>query len=295
MKFGVVILPDERWHDGALRWRRAEELGFDHAWTYDHIAWGTLRDSTWFGAVPTLAAAALTTDRIRLGTLVASPNFRHPVSFARELISLDDVSQGRFVLGIGAGGLGWDATVLGQDAWSPRERADRFAEFVELTDQLLREPATTFSGRFYSADNAPMVPGCVQTPRLPFAIAATGPRGMRLAARYGQTWVTTGDRAGVTEALDAKAGAEVMRAQGRLLDDALAAAGRDPATIGRLVLLGTRLAPGLDSVASFRDTVARYADAGATDLVVHWPRSSAPFATDPVVFERIFSDFASPY
>jgi len=116
MKFGVVILPDERWHDGALRWRRAEELGFDHAWTYDHIAWGTLRDSTWFGAVPTLAAAALTTDRIRLGTLVASPNFRHPVSFARELISLDDVSQGRFVLGIGAGGLGWDATVLGQDA-----------------------------------------------------------------------------------------------------------------------------------------------------------------------------------
>lgn len=295
MRFGVVILPDERWSDGATRWRRAEELGFDHAWTYDHIAWGTLRDSTWFGAVPTLAAAALTTDRIGLGTLVASPNFRHPVSFARELLSLDDLSHGRFVLGIGAGGIGWDATVLGQEAWSPRERADRFAEFVDLTDRLLREPATTFDGRFYSADNAPMVPGCVQTPRLPFAIAATGPRGMRLAARFGQTWVTTGDRAGVTEALDAAAGAEVMRSQGRLLDEACVAIGRDPASIRRLVLLGTRLDPGLQSVASFRETVAQYHDAGASDLVVHWPRASAPFATDPAMFERIFSDFASPY
>jgi alkanesulfonate monooxygenase SsuD/methylene tetrahydromethanopterin reductase-like flavin-dependent oxidoreductase (luciferase family) len=198
-------------------------------------------------------------------------------------------------LGIGAGGLGWDATVLGQEAWPPRERADRFGEFIELTDQLLREPSTTATGRFYSAENAPMVPGCVQTPRLPFAIAATGPRGMRLAAQYGQTWVTTGDRAGVTEALDATAGAEVVRTQGRLLDDACAAIGRDPASISRLVLLGTRLDPGLHSVASFRDTVAQYANVGATDLVVHWPRSSPPFATDATVFERIVRDFASPY
>src|SRR5207237_8214014 len=105
--------------------------GFEHAWTYDHIAWSTLRDSTWFGAVPTLAAAAAITDRIRLGTLVASPNFRHPVPFARELIALDDLSGGRFTVGIGAGGVGWGATVLGQTAWTPRGRAGHFAEFVE--------------------------------------------------------------------------------------------------------------------------------------------------------------------
>src|SRR3954453_6421610 len=104
MRFGVVILPDERWRDGATRWRRAEELGFDHAWTYDHIAWSTLRDSTWFGAVPTLAAAAVVTDRIRLSTLVSSPNSRLPVSFSSVLITPADLSQGRFVLGIGAGG-----------------------------------------------------------------------------------------------------------------------------------------------------------------------------------------------
>ena len=58
MRVGVLILPEQRWADAAPMWRRAEELGFAHAWTYDHIAWGPLRDSAWFGAVPTLAAAA---------------------------------------------------------------------------------------------------------------------------------------------------------------------------------------------------------------------------------------------
>ena len=105
---------------GAALWRRAEALGFDHAWTYDHLAWRSLRDSPWFGAVPTLTAAAMATERIRLGTLVASPNFRHPVPFATELVTLDDISGGRLTLGIGAGGDGWDATMLGQVAWSPR-------------------------------------------------------------------------------------------------------------------------------------------------------------------------------
>ncbi|MEY2433059.1 MAG: hypothetical protein QOC92_2784 [Acidimicrobiaceae bacterium] len=288
----MVILPEMSWRDGAGLWRRAEALGFDHAWTYDHIAWSSLRDSSWFGAVPTLAVAATVTERMRLGPLVASPNFRHPVPFARELITLDDVSGGRFVLGIGAGGQGWDATVLGQQAWSPRERADRFAEFVELTDLLLRNPTTTYEGRFYSAQDAPMRPGCVQTPRIPFAVAATGPRGMRLAAEYGETWVTTGDRRPSDALLDARTGADVVRAQIARLEEACDAIGRDPSTLKRLVLTGPELDGGLASVESFRDTVGRYAAVGVTDLVVHWPRASEPYAADPTVFERIFSDFA---
>jgi hypothetical protein len=89
VRLGVVILPELRRAELVSTWRRAEELGFDHAWTYDHLAWRSLRDSPWFGAIPTLVAAATATTRIRLGTLVASPNFRHPVSFARELIALD--------------------------------------------------------------------------------------------------------------------------------------------------------------------------------------------------------------
>src|SRR2546427_8167424 len=134
MRFGVLILPELRWSEAQSRWRRAEELGFDHAWTYDHLAWRSLRDSAWFGAIPTLTAAAGITESIRLGTLVASPTFRHPVPFAKELVTLDDVSQGRLTLGIGAGAAGWDATMLGAPAWSASERADRFAEFLGLLD-----------------------------------------------------------------------------------------------------------------------------------------------------------------
>lgn len=73
----------------------------------------TLADGPWFATVPLLAAAAAVTERIRLGTFVASPNFRHPAPFAKDVLGLDDVSGGRFLLGIGAGGEGFDAAVTG--------------------------------------------------------------------------------------------------------------------------------------------------------------------------------------
>jgi len=287
MRLGVVILPELRRAELESVWRRAEALGFDHAFTYDHLAWRALRDSTWYAAVPTLAAAALVTSRIRLGTLVASPNFRHPVPFARELIALDELSGGRFTLGIGAGGLGWDATILGHAAWSPRERADRFAEFVTLTDLLLRQPKTTWAGRYYAADEARSFPGCVQQPRLPFAIAATGPRGMRLAAELGEAWVTTGDRS--REGLSPADGAAAVRGQIGRLEEACGAAGRDPGGLGRMVLTGVALRAGLDSAEAFRDALGRYAEAGVTDFVVHWPRPAEPHAGDLAHFERVIA------
>jgi alkanesulfonate monooxygenase SsuD/methylene tetrahydromethanopterin reductase-like flavin-dependent oxidoreductase (luciferase family) len=270
-----------------------EELGFDHAWTYDHLAWRSLRDSTWYGAVPFLAAGAVVTERIRLGTLVASPNFRHPVPFARELVTLDDLSNGRLTLGIGAGADGWDAVMMGQEPWSSTERADRFSEFLDLLDRLLRHPETSYQGRFYDAVDARTYPGCVQEPRIPFAVAATGHRGMRLAATYGQTWVTTGDLGPEGSLLDVDEGVPVVRAQMGRLDDACVAMGRDPASIDRLVLTGPRLVPGLMSVESFDETVGRYADIGVTDFVVHWPRDADPYAADRAIFERIFAEIAS--
>jgi alkanesulfonate monooxygenase SsuD/methylene tetrahydromethanopterin reductase-like flavin-dependent oxidoreductase (luciferase family) len=288
VRVGVCILPELRWPEQRDLWRRAEELGFDHAWTYDHLAWRSLRDGPWFGAIPTLTAAALVTERIRLGPLVASPNFRHPVPFAKELVTLDDVSGGRLTLGFGAGGEGWDSTVLGHEPWPKGERTARFEEFVELVDRLLREPETNYDGRFYSAVEARTYPGCVQQPRVPFAVAATGPRGMRLAATYGQTWVTTGERSG-EEFLDAAMGAAEVAEQIERLEDACAAVGRDPATVDKLVLTGPVLAAGLESEQAFADTAGRYADVGVTDLVVHWPRSSGPYVADMATFERIFS------
>ena len=267
--------------------RRADELGFAHAWTYDHLAWRMFRDEPWFAAVPTLTAAALATERISIGTLVASPNFRHPLTFAKDLITLDDISRGRVIAGIGAGGGGWDASMLGGEPLSRKERSDRFAEFVELTDLLLRDAVVSWKGNYYAVEEARTYPGCVQRPRLPLAIAAGARRGLEVAARFGDLWVTIGDyEEGV---LTAKRGAELVGEQGRLLDQACARIGRDPSTIRRVVLSGLRLDSGLSSVESFRETVGRYEDVGVTDFLVHWPRPSEPYKADLQVFERIFS------
>ncbi len=173
-------------------------------------------------------------------------------------------------------------------AWSRHERADRFAEFVELTDRLLREPETTYAGRYYSADGARTYPGCVQRPRVPFAVAAVGPRGMQLAATYGDAWVTTGDRTRTAPCPPGE-GARDVREQMDRLDDACRAIGRDPATLDRIVLTGPVLDPGLTSAAAFDETAGRYAAAGVTDLVVPWPRETEPYLGDLATFEAIFS------
>jgi alkanesulfonate monooxygenase SsuD/methylene tetrahydromethanopterin reductase-like flavin-dependent oxidoreductase (luciferase family) len=288
LRVGVLILPEHPWRESCGRWQHADELGFAHAWTYDHLTWRDHRDRPWFSAIPTLTAAALATNRIRLGTLVASPNFRHPLTLAKEIVALDDISAGRVTLGIGAGSTSWDATMLGAEPWTPRERGERFREFVELTDALLREPETTYSGTFYSALEARTYPGCIQRPRVPLAIAATRRRGMRLAARFAETWVTTGNRT-QPGPVDAVQGTRDVRDQIDLLEEACLERGREPATLSRLVVTGPVLASGLGSVDEFDDTAGRYAAIGVTDLVVHWPRPNEPYKADYSIFERIFT------
>lgn len=293
MRLSTCILPVHRWHEGGReRWTRAEELGFHAAYTYDHLSWRVpFRDGPWFGAMPTLTAAAGVTSRLRLGTLVTSPNFRHPVTLAKELLSLDDVSGGRVTLGVGAGGTGFDATALGQEPWTPRERADRFAEFVTLLDQLLTGDATTYRGTYYSAHEARNIPGCVQRPRLPFAVAATGPRGLRLTARYGQAWVTTGDPK-VASAPDAtpQASLAAVERQVARLGETCAEEGRDPADLHRIMLVGFTPDPLLDSVDAFVDFAGRHAAAGIDEVVLHWPIPGTRFEADPDVFARIATE-----
>ncbi|OIJ91988.1 LLM class flavin-dependent oxidoreductase [Streptomyces colonosanans] len=289
LRLSTVILPYVRWHEGGRSaWQRAEQLGFHTAFTYDHLSWRTFRDGPWFGAVPTLTAAAAVTERLRLGTLVTSPNFRHPVPLAKELISLDDISGGRITLGIGAGGTGFDATVLGQDSWSPRDRADRFGEFVPLLDRLLTEDSVSFQGDHYSAHEARNIPGCVQRPRLPFAVAATGPRGLALAARHGQAWVTTGDPK-LYENGTPEQSLLALRAQAEKLADACAVVGRDVTELDKILLTGFTPDRGrpLESLDAFVDFAGRHAELGFTDLVIHWPIPDSDFAADEKIFEQI--------
>jgi len=295
VRIGIVLLPQDRWSVAEQRWRRAEEYGFDHAWTYDHLAWRSLADEPWFATVPLLAAAAAVTERIALGTWVASPNFRHPVPFAKDVMGLDDVSGGRFLLGVGAGGEGYDAAVLGRPA-TRGERVARFSEFVDLLDELLTHPVTEWAGEHYEAHGARMIPGCVRSPRVPFVVAANGPRAMRVAARHGQGWATYGPPSG-EGADDAPAGRRTTAAWeawwaglGDLVarfDDVAREAGRDPAMIDRYLNVDASPRFALESVDVFEESVGRARALGFTDVVVHWPRAEGVYAGSEAVLDEV--------
>lgn len=285
MRFGITILPQQPWTEAKRLWARAEELGFDHAWTYDHLSWRTLADEPWGATIPTLTAAATVTSRIRLGTFVSSPNFRHPVTFAKDVATLDDIAGGRFLLGIGSGGTGFDAFVLGQPELTPRQRHERFTEFVEQLDGLVRfeqDGPISFAGEWFQAHEARMVGVPAQVPRMPFVIAANGPKGLDLVSRFGQGWVSTG-RDGVT-------GKEWWQAVATLagrLDDAAERTGRDAASIDRYLSIDSGGQFSLESVGAFEDIVGRAAALGFTDVIAHWPRESGIYAGDEAVLEAV--------
>ncbi|MFF1819247.1 LLM class flavin-dependent oxidoreductase [Kribbella sp. NPDC058245] len=282
MRFGITILPEYRWKEAERRWRRAEEFGFDHAWTYDHLTWGGLQDSPWYGTTPTLTAAAVATSRIKLGTFVTSPNFRHPLALTREILALDDISDGRFLCGIGAGG-GIDTTIQGGPELGPREKVDRLTEFVELLDTLLTTDGVDYKGEYFEVRNGRTLPGCIQQPRVPFVMAANGPRSLRLAAKYGAGWVTTGGRA---DDLDGwfKTVADLTHR----LDDVLAAAGEDR-PFDRYLSLDNSLYA-LTSVAAFEDLAGRAAALGFTDVITHWPRAEGVYAGSADVLEQVAAE-----
>ncbi|GAA2586414.1 LLM class flavin-dependent oxidoreductase [Dactylosporangium fulvum] len=289
MRFGIMIVPEDRWQTARLKWRQAEQMGFDHAWTYDHLNWRAFRAKDWFTAVPTLTAAAVETERIGLGVLVASPNLRHPVSLAKDVTAIDDISGGRLILGLGSGAEGFDSTMTRRAPWSRRERTARFAEYVQLTDLLLRQPVTTFDGRYYVAHEVYSYPLCQQEPRVPFAIAASGARGMRLVAEYGSYWVTTGEPNRFASAPYEQA-LPVLRQQVEALEKACLEIGRDPATVARLLVTGPTVGGVLASPEAFFDAAGRFAEAGITDVVVQWPRPDEPFPGKVEVLEKVAED-----
>jgi alkanesulfonate monooxygenase SsuD/methylene tetrahydromethanopterin reductase-like flavin-dependent oxidoreductase (luciferase family) len=288
-----MILTEEPWRVNVGRWQTAEKLGFDSAWTYDHLHWRGLRDHPWYASLPVLAAAAAVTERIGLGVLVASPNFRHPVTLAKDTVTLDDISAGRFVLGVGAGSPdAGDAAVLGAPALPPRQRAERFEEFVALTDLLLRQTVTTHHGRYFAANAALMVPGCVRRPRAPLAVAASGPRGLALAAKYADTWVTMGPT-DWSRGYRPQECLDIVAAQADRLREECARVGRDPGGLEKIFVSTGWAGDPLASPGACLALAERYAALGITELVLHWPRADGVYAGDPDVLGAI-ADEALP-
>ncbi|WP_440712567.1 LLM class flavin-dependent oxidoreductase [Gordonia sp. FQ] len=284
MRVGVVMLPETDPADTG-RWQAIEEYGFDHGWLLDHLAWRSRADSVWHATVPVLTAALLRTRTLRIGPLVATPNFRHPVLLAKDLMTLDVLSAGRMTVGLGAGAPGYDAQVLGERPLTPGESFGRFREFVDVLDALLTAPVTDWSGEWFTALGARNIPGPVQRPRPPFAVAANGPRSMRLAVLRGQGWVTMGTADRNAGATDWWAG---VAAAGRAFDRVTAETAV-PAGFARILNMSHRLGA-TDSAAAFGDDVQRAADLGFTEVITAWPRPDQPFAGRERLIEEIAAD-----
>lgn len=294
VRIGVVLLPEHPWREAAPLWRAADQLGLAHAWTYDHLVWGGLPDAPWHSTVATLTAAATVTERIRLGTWVSSPNFRHPLLLATDAVTVDDVSGGRLTLGLGAGG-DRDSEILGA-RHTRAERTRRLEEFVPLLDRLLTQDHVDHAGEFFTTVDARLRPACVQQPRVPFVVAANGPRSMRLAARYGEGWVTTGAAAGPAGLGDDPSG-EVVEAWWASLAEAAAQMDELEEELGRGTSGRPRLdrhlsldsagAPTLTSLGLAEDRLGRAEALGFTDVVVHWPRPEPPYTGHLRVLEEL--------
>lgn len=277
MRVGITILTDEPWSVTRSRWQRAEELGFDHAWTYDHLVWEGLPESDWYGAMPVLAAAATVTSRIGLGLHVTSPNFRHPASFIREILAVDDISDGRFLLGAGVGG-NVDARTLGLDL-PLKERVARFQEFARLLRRVLDEDHVSFDGTYFTAADARTRPGAS---RVPLLIAANAPRNLRLAAEIGDGWVTYGKKSDADE--DWWRSVAELSSQ---LDDLEVG----PDFQRHLSVDIQRYA--LTSADYFEEVLGRAGELGFTDVVTHWPRPEGPYAGSEDVLEIVAAQVLS--
>ncbi len=175
----------------------AEDLGFDHASLPDHIKNpdGPPTDAmheTW----TVLTAIAARTSRIRLGPLVSSNTFRHPVMLLKQAVTVDHLSAGRLVLGIGTGWFEEEHRRFGIDFPSAVERVDRLEEAVQIIRLLMDEGHGSFEGRYYRLDDAYLAPRPLQEPRIPLLIAAHRPRMLAIAARYADQWDTFAEMPG---------------------------------------------------------------------------------------------------
>ncbi len=287
LSFGIMLLQRMPWREMLQRCKYVEELGFDSVWVADHLAAHRL----WFDGWSLLAGLAASTERIRLGALVTSIAFRHPTLLAKEAVTIDHLSNGRLNLGIGAAGSPEDHAAVGGDVWSLNERVERFREFIEALDSLLRNDTTNYLGRYYQIRNAVRPIAAIQSPRPPLTIAAHSPATIKIAAQYADTWnsmpITNLRAVRRGEKLSSDASFESTRKRGLLLDNYASKLGRDPKEIRRSFLVGglTPHAP-MKSVNAFQEFVRHYQQIGIDEFIFHWMPDDAEHPSLTPIYDR---------
>ena len=191
VRFGITA--QQAVYDDVLRlWQEAEALGFDTAFVYDHFmapAPGPPEAERYLESWSLLSALAARTERLRIGVLVTAMSLRHAAILAKMAATVDHVSRGRLIIGLGAGWMEREHVAYGIPFLTKGKRAKRLVEAVEVMRRLFTQPRTTFEGRYFTLKDAPLEPKPVQGPQPPILIGGMGPKIVQpLAARYAQTW-----------------------------------------------------------------------------------------------------------
>jgi F420-dependent oxidoreductase-like protein len=198
MRLSIWPGTDHPFDELAATAAHAEQTGWDGIWLADHFmpdtADGTRPLTPRLEAWTTLAAIAARTDRLRLGVLVSGNTYRHPAIVAKMSTTVDTVSGGRHVLGLGSGWQQNEHDAYGIELPAVPERLDRLEEACEVITSLLRNERTNFAGRYYHLVDAPCEPKPVAGGLgVPLLIGGGGERvTLRIAARYADEWNTWG-------------------------------------------------------------------------------------------------------
>ena len=218
---GALSGKTPKWADLLAFAERAEVLGFDSLWVPDHLLlrWQGQTRGIW-ECWSLLAALAAVTHRMELGSLVACTTFRSPALLTKMADTVDEISGGRLIVGLGAG---WDGPEGRAFDMKSDHRVDRFEEALQIIVPLLRTGRVDFEGKYYQVQGCELRPRGPRPDGPPILIGAKGPRMLRLAATYADLWNAEGPMRGPEEIIP-------LRAAG---DAACAAVGRDPATLGR--------------------------------------------------------------
>ena len=163
----------------------AEKLGLDSVWMSDHLMY-TVPDKGSLEVFASLSAVAARTKNIIIGTKVVCAPFRHPSLLAKTGATLDIISNGRFVLGVGAG---WFKTEFEAFGFPFDKKASVTREAVEIVKMLWEKPTVNYDGKFFKIKDASCLPKPLQKPHPPIWVGSSGPRMLKLTAELGDGWV----------------------------------------------------------------------------------------------------------
>lgn len=268
LRFGLMPAPLTAPYAGIVeRSRRAVELGFDGLWFADETPMaypGAISLDAWI----LMAAIARDVPGPTLGSLVTAAIYRHPLLNAMNVSTLDHVSGGRAVLGMGAGGVPEDLDGLGAGGTPGRELVERLDEQLDSIDRLLRGETVTRDDGHYPMSNA-FVEAPIQVPRPPILVAAQGDRAIRVAAARADIWNSLGGQPIEGEALSLDGAIAETRRQMEKVDAACVEIGRDPASIRRSVF--TFRSGVYESFDAFETWVGRMLETGIAEFVFIHP------------------------